>query len=102
MNTIKESKLLTKKAKQIFGDVVESAYFSQYVWVNKEWCSEEEYEEEFKRMEDALDEKPKIDIDATEIVIKFTSGLVSFSSSEWGVIKRTKSSEYVSVDETYK
>lgn len=99
MNTIKESELLTKKAKQIFGDVVESAYFSQYVWKNEEWCSQEDYDDEFKRMEDSLDEKPEIDLDGAEIIIKFKSGLVSFPSSEWGVIKIVKSSEYVPVDE---
>lgn len=99
MNIIKESELLTKKAKQIFGDVVEKAYFSQYVWKSKEWCIEEDYNEEFKRMEEELGVKSEIDIDQAEIIIKFTSGLVSFSSSEWGVIKKVKSSEYLPFDE---
>lgn len=91
----KESKLITKQAKAIFGaDLVDFAGHAELV--------EFEYMEDFykERLEAKQESKDDvgvnetgafIDIGSIQVVIKFRNGkIVSFNSSEWGDISEVK------------
>ena len=84
---IEESKRLKRKAKHIFGDIVDSAYFGAVTDSSMEdYFNNVLYE--ISDQKNISKDLNVIDIGSIDIVIKFTNGkVVKFNSSEWGDIE---------------
>lgn len=80
---IRKDKKLTELAKEIFGDIVVTAYVTTYVYD----CSNDDVMDRLdsEGFNNAIDEY--IDYGAQKILIKFTNGnIVEFENSEWATI----------------
>lgn len=91
----KESKLITKQAKAIFGsDIVDCAGFGEVIYSEALVDYQKERLTELKGTSQDIGEDntwKTIDIGSKTIVIKFNNGkTVCFNSSEWGDISEVK------------
>lgn len=84
---VKESKRLTRQAKAIFGDIVDTAYFAEY---DSDYGNEQLYNTSDQK--NTSKDLTRINIGCLIVVIKFNNGkIVSFNSSEWGDIEAVES-----------
>lgn len=89
---LKEDKNMTKVAKNIFGDIVNNAYYAE---INYSFIPEEETILKLdKLILNSVHKEEEIDQDAKVIVIEFINGKrVIFHNSEWGSMSALKSEE---------
>lgn len=95
---MRASDTLTDVAKNIFGDIVKTAYFSQYMSGD---TSSKFFDNTVYAMDDAINQidsnQMGIDlIDGVNVIIEFTNGVkVEFSTTEFGDISKPQNLEEI-------